>query len=121
MHPVCKEVDQIKRFEKEYKRLQGFVQAEIVRKFECPLPCHYKEYHLFDKPKYGNVDNFELGFAYADLTETEAVEEFIYTLESFVSEFGGSLGLFLGFSFYLVLDPINVFLENYILSMIQKK
>jgi hypothetical protein len=31
-------------------------------------------------------------------------EEIIYSLESFVSEFGGALGLFLGFSFMMVWD-----------------
>ena len=113
MQPVCTQVDQIKKIEAEYRSLQGLVQAEIVRKFECPLPCHYKEYHMIGKPNHGNSDKHELGFAYADLEETEAVEDFIYTFESFVSEFGGSLGLFVGFSFYLVLDPIIVFLENY--------
>ena len=74
---------------------------------------------MIGKPNHGNSDKHELGFAYADLEETEAVEDFIYTFESFVSEFGGSLGHFVGFSFYLVLDPIIVFLENYETSRIR--
>ena len=112
MQPICKQVEQIRRFEEEFKILEGYVQAEIVRMFECPLPCHYKEYHIIGETNHGNPDKLEFGFVYADLEETEAVEEFLYTFESFVSEFGGSLGLFVGFSFYLVLDSTIAFLAN---------
>ena len=47
-----------------------------------------------------------MSFAYVDLKVSVAAEELIYSFESFVSEFGGSLGLFLGFSFYMFLEPI---------------
>ena len=36
----------------------------------------------------------------------EEEEHYIYDAVSFISECGGSLGLFLGFSFFMVLDYI---------------
>ena len=79
--PICKQVDQIRKFEEEYEILEGLVQAEIVKKFECPLPCHYKEYQIIGETNHGSPDKLELGFVYADFEETEAVEDFIYTFE----------------------------------------
>ena len=59
---------------------------------------------MVDLTSYG----FQLSFA-----KTEAWEEreaLVYEFVSFVSEFGGSLGLFLGFSFYSVWDVLELFL-----------
>ena len=39
------------------------------------------------------------------LVETEAL---VYTVESLVAEFGGTLGLFLGFSFMNFWDPVEL-------------
>ena len=38
---------------------------------------------------------------------TEEVEEYIYDEISFIAEFGGALGLFLGFSFYMIWDLLT--------------
>ena len=40
----------------------------------------------------------------------EKEEHYIYDFISFISECGGSLGLFLGFSFFMVLDYLAPFL-----------
>ena len=40
----------------------------------------------------------------ANMEITEESEHYMYDFESFVSEFGGSLGLFLGFSFFTLWD-----------------
>ena len=39
----------------------------------------------------------------------ERTEQLLYPLESFVSEFGGALGLFLGFSFLMVWEVLEGF------------
>ena len=36
----------------------------------------------------------------------------VYPLESFISEFGGALGLFIGFSFMMIWDLIEMLLTN---------
>ena len=51
----------------------------------------------------------------ANMEMTEESEHYMYDFESFVSEFGGSLGLFLGFSFFTLWDfgsPILVLIKN---------
>ena len=64
------------------------------------------------------MDNFG-GLGYnimlANMEITEESEHYMYDFESFVSEFGGSLGLFLGFSFFTLWDfgsPILVVIKN---------
>ena len=104
--PVCQRVDQIKMVEAEYFKLEESVQAEIVNNSDCPLPCRYKEYQIIGEPEGWESSKLLLGFVFADWEITETIEEEIYSFVSFVSEFGGSLGLFTGFSFYMLLDPL---------------
>ena len=69
-----------------------------------PIP---QEYHIVGEVHQRSVrPSLSVSFAYADLKVTVAEEELIYSFVSFVSEFGGSLGLFLGFSFYMALEPV---------------
>ena len=44
--------------------------------------------------------------------ETVMEEEYVYPLDSFIAEFGGALGLFLGFSFLMIWDLIQFGLES---------
>ena len=44
----------------------------------------------------------------ASKTLTRKNEVYMYPIESFVSEFGGALGLFLGFSFLMIWDILKV-------------
>ena len=53
---------------------------------------------------------FGLNFVSTDIRIEKEVE--IYPLLSFISELGGSLGLFLGFSFMTVVDLIDYFLHR---------
>ena len=49
------------------------------------------------------------------LSSTDIVsrsEEKIYPFASFVAEFGGALGLFLGFSFIMVWDGVKSFIQT---------
>ena len=47
---------------------------------------------------------YGLGFSFGSLATTVRREVYIYSFVSFVLEFGGSLGLFVGFSFFVVWD-----------------
>ena len=69
----------------------------------CLKPCHYKKYillgeQIFKSPNY----QFDL-WAVSSNTRVET-EELKYPLSTLVAEFGGTLGLFLGFSFISVWD-----------------
>ena len=52
--------------------------------------------------------------AYATTDVTYKTEMLIYPLISFVAEFGGALGLFLGFSFYTVWEFIAPVLYKFL-------
>ena len=48
----------------------------------------------------------------ASKTLTRKNEVYMYPIESFVSEFGGALGLFLGFSFLMIWDIVKVIMMS---------
>ena len=54
---------------------------------------------------------FGMNFVSTDIRMEKEVE--IYPLISFISELGGSLGLFLGFSFMTIWDLIDYFILRY--------
>ena len=49
-------------------------------------------------------DTLGYRFVAANSEITEEVEEYVYDEISFIAEFGGALGLFLGFSFYMICE-----------------
>ena len=53
---------------------------------------------------------FSLSFSTDVLTVME--EDYVYPLDSFIAEFGGALGLFLGFSFLMIWDLIQFGIES---------
>ena len=76
-----------------------YSSEEKLRKLTgCLLPCSYIHYSLSDL--YSIVSNeteFLISYALTDhLVEEEVL---LFPLDSLVSELGGALGLFLGFSF----------------------
>jgi len=50
---------------------------------------------------------FLISFSTNVLTVLE--EQYVYPMDSFIAEVGGALGLFLGFSFMMVWDLIQLF------------
>ena len=82
----------------------------MVRVTGCKKPCYYKKYRLVGKLQASSVkhgQNFIFGlWAASNMTMMEK-EQLIYPLTSLVAEFGGTLGLFLGFSFMTVWDGMQ--------------
>ena len=50
----------------------------------------------------------EVHISTARKTMIKKTEKWMYPIESFVSEFGGALGLFLGFSFLMIWDLLKI-------------
>ena len=79
------------------------------------MPCSYKEFKIVGEPaEVKNANHTILYMIMASTDVLEKQEELIYPFLSLVAEFGGSLGLFLGFSFMTVFDfVIGYVKENF--------
>ena len=99
--PVCATVEQLLKFETEYEEIDTWELNSIVQYTECLPPCIYTEYKLVDEPykfKQGHTMYLQL----ATSKVLKRTEEIIYSMESFVSEFGRALG----FSFLMVWEAL---------------
>ena len=65
---------------------------------------------------FGSKLDLSVGIMFGSGTIEVAREEKIYPLSSFIAEFGGCLGMFLGFSFLIMVD----FLQENLLKIKQK-
>ena len=90
-----------------YDKIIRIKQTALLKYTGCTPPCNYVEYQLVNEPsKFKEVDQqFEL--VWLNTKALERTEQLLYPVESFVSEFGGALGLFLGFSFMMVWDVLQ--------------
>ena len=97
--------------EMQYYRLANGRESDLIKTTGCSLPCRFREYRLTGIPK--EVDytkfGFQLGFAKTEIVEEK--ETLVYGFVSFVSEFGGALGLFLGFSFLTSWDILKTMIS----------
>ena len=85
--------------------------------------CSYKQYKFVNKFEDWTRENFPgspLSMSLWAVSEyTQIVEEvLVYPFESFMAEFGGALGLFLGFSFLGAVSMLQT-LARAILAMVR--
>ena len=101
-------------YEQLYSLLAGSGLIQLVSLTRCRKPCTYKKYSLVGNPQPSTFvlgQNFIFGLrAPSNMTMVEK-EQLIYPLTSLVAEFGGTLGLFLGFSFMAIWDKV-LFMER---------
>ena len=74
----------------------------------CEFPCHFHKYSVVGTPLKWEIRGeafITLFYTSTDLMTNQEV--LLYPFDSLVSEFGGALGLFLGFSFLGLLDIIQ--------------
>ena len=122
--PKCKTLDEIRMFEEIYHLLMGSTNKGFKKLTGCLSPCTYMKYIVIYRQRMSDQFGVQLGFAAAELTVKKEVkliifkflQELLYPFSSFLAEFGGALGLFLGFSFAmlwdLVIASIAVLVEN---------
>ena len=83
-------------------------QENLFELTKCELPCHYQHYSVVGTPHRFEVKNYTYIQLFYTSTDTRTNQEvLLYPFDSLVSEFGGALGLFLGFSFLRLLDIIQ--------------
>ena len=107
--PVCTSEEQFNLFELLYSSLLNAEAEVITERTGCKIPCNYKEYK-FVQSSPNPIPNPQSVAFWAASHKTHIEEEvLIYPFTSLVAEFGGSLGLFLGFSFITVWHEIRVY------------
>ena len=89
--------------------------SKIRRVTGCKKPCSYKEYNFVNTElkdlSYYDFPEDQVAFCLWAVSQNTHIEEevLVYSFESLVDELGGSLGLFLGFSFMTVWDGFKTF------------
>ena len=75
----------------------------------CTKPCHYKRYERVGGKKKTSKksDHFIFSLWTSSNKVFVETEVLLYPLTSLVAEFGGTLGLFLGFSFMWLWDAVE--------------
>ena len=81
----------------------------ITKLTRCKKPCFYRKYNFLGDMQFTTFKSefFTLSFCTVSRLTMVETEELIYPLSSLVAEFGGILGLFLGFSFMAVWDGLH--------------
>ena len=86
--------------------------ASIVSSTGCHIPCQYNEYKFLNievKPDNGWQVEGQITYglwAVSKFTKTEQ-EILLFPFTSLLAEFGGALGLFLGFSIMTIWDGLQ--------------
>ena len=123
--PICNKLEKIKEIGKKYRHFAYCDLEVILEETKCLKPCFYNEYKLAMEPEIHDYDNdqyesgkfVQLFFPEKKTTIKKEVE--FYSLISLVSDIGGALGLFLGFSFVMVWDEAEVIfkiVKNYFMG-----
>ena len=104
---------QLVEFETAYIEVGSLDIEDVISLTGCPRPCRYTRYTLPAEPKDMSFFNTSLvSLVLASATVTKKTEVLMYPLESLVAEFGGAMGMFLGFSFMMFWDWLELLLYS---------
>ena len=106
---ICNSGTEFKTFEQTYNFLYEAESYEIEDLVGCKKPCTYNEFRfVHSSAEVMPAIRNSVGF-WAASRKTQIEEEvLLYPFTSLVAEFGGALGLFLGFSFMTIWQEIRV-------------
>ena len=104
-------VRNFRKYDHIYEILSNAETKEIKEIANCTKPCNYKKYVLVGERKQSSFESEHFIFSLWAVSKNTVVrtEHLIYPISSLVAEFGGTLGLFLGFSFMALWDKIYDF------------
>jgi hypothetical protein len=99
----------IRKYEILYIEIRDAIPKKISELTGCNKPCNYKKYSYFGYQRETNFKTDHFVFSLVSPFNDTKVEtkQLIYPLSSLVAEFGGTLGLFLGFSFMALWDGLK--------------
>ena len=113
-YPICTTLREILELKDEYEKTWDMKQSRLVDHTGCFPPCNYAEYQLATEPmKYKEKEEItrngskRLAVLFSSSKALERKEQLLYSAVSLISEFGGALGLFLGFSFLMVWEALE--------------
>ena len=101
--------------EKRYSRIRVADLEDITQLTGCIKPCQYKKYQFVGTGEKMPQESKYYAFALWGVSKKTTVrtEQLIYPPASLVADFGGTLGLFLGFSFVALFEKIQFFGKAY--------
>ena len=108
----CSSTEQLKEFGEQYEEIDAWSLDSITRSLGCLPNCEYAEYQLAKAPMKNNVGTAGIFLTLTSTNVVKMTEEIVYPVESFISEFGGALGLFLGFSLIMLWDWIEMGVDH---------
>ena len=87
----------------------------------CLKPCQYRSYHFVGGKEKVSLEAESFAFSLWAVSKKTTIktEQLIYPITSLVADFGGTLGLFLGFSFIALWDNLPLLSKVY--TVILKK
>ena len=107
---VCKSESEFRNFERNYINLHTSESDEMAEEVGCRKPCSYNEFKfVFGSPEVNVRPSVKNMVAFWAASRKTLIEEevLLYPFTSFIAEFGGALGLFLGFSFITIWQEIR--------------
>ena len=101
----CRTIEKLENYETMFVDINDKSPSENGDEYDCPIPCEFYEYILVeDLPVTGDLFNSTVLKALTLVLSSREIfvkrEVQLYEVSSFVGDTGGSLGLFLGFSFF---------------------
>ena len=99
-------------FEEIYEGLVLMELASVVGRTGCTIPCNYNEYKFLNvdmKPDDEWPVDGQIQYGLWAVTKFTKFEQeiLLYPFTSLLAEFGGALGLFLGFSIMTIWDGVE--------------
>ena len=108
--PSCSTIEELKVQNKAIQGLQygyddSYDLQSVEEKTNCKRPCTYNVFSLANNVQQLRTPNFtKVLLLLESNTILEKKQAYVYPWTSLVAEFGGTLGLFVGFSFLMIWD-----------------
>ena len=112
--PNCTRMDQLFEYDKMYSNFQYWEEDKVISFTGCPRPCSFTQYGLAAPAIEVNHDTMGLEMFLSRTKIEKRTEDLMLSKEAFVSQFGGALGLFIGFSFMSLWDVMQFFISSLI-------